>query len=335
MTYDEKLVGTHAQRPREIPARGWWQVVRRGWRDSKDDNMPLMAAGVAFWLFLSLFPSVIALITVYGLVTDPQEAARQVEQVASALPESARATLTDQVESVTGAQSGTLTFSLVASLLAALWTASTGTMNLIKATNIAYDEDEQRGFLKLRAIALVTTLVVIVFVAVSIALVVVAPVVLEQVGLGVVATVASQVLRWAALVLLVGLGLALLYRYAPNRDAPMVRWVSVGATVATVIWIAASVGFSYYVSNFGSYNETYGALAGVIVLLLWLYLTSFIVLLGAEINAETEHQTGRDTTKGPERPMGERHAHVADTYPDDTYPDDARAAGQRSGASGG
>jgi membrane protein len=121
--------------------------------------------------------------------------------------------------------------------------------------------------------------------------------------------------------------------------------VSVGATVATVIWIAASVGFSYYVSNFGSYNETYGALAGVIVLLLWLYLTSFIVLLGAEINAETEHQTGRDTTKGQERPMGERHAHVADTYPDDTYPDDtypddtypddARPGAQRSGASGG
>jgi membrane protein len=327
---DEDLVGTQANRPRDVPARGWWQVVRRGWRDGKDDNISLMAAGVAFWLFVSLFPSLIAVITVYGLATDPQEAARQVEQLAGALPEAARETLTEQVDSITATQSSALTFGLLASLAAALWGASAGTMNLIKATNIAYDEDEQRGFLKLRAIAVATTLLVVVFVVVSVGLIAVAPVVLEQIGLGVVATYASQVLRWVALVVLVLLGLALLYRYAPNRENAKVRWVSAGTVVATVIWVVASAGFSFYVSTFGSYNETYGAIAGVVVLLLWLYLTSFIVLLGAEINAETEHQTVHDTTTGDERPIGSRGAHVADTYPDDTEPTKQQIRSTRS-----
>jgi membrane protein len=327
---DDDLVGTRATRPGEIPARGWWQVARRGWRESSDDNMPLMAAGVAFWLFVSIFPSMIAVITVYGLVTDPQEAVQQVERVASALPESARSTLIDQVESIAQTQSSTLTFGLVASLLAALWGASAGTMNMIKATNIAYDEQERRGFLKLRSLAMVVTLVVVLFVALSIALVAVAPVLLEQLGLGAVATGAAQVLRWVGLVVLVTIGLALLYRYAPSRDAAQVRWVSVGAGVATVIWVAGSAAFSFYVSTFGSYNETYGAIAGVVVLLLWLYLTSFIVLLGAEINAETEHQTTHDTTKGEEQPMGDRGAHVADTYPDDSQPSQGHEQASRS-----
>lgn len=283
--------------------------------------MPLLAAGVAFWLFLSLFPSIIALITVFGLVTDPQEAARQVEQVAAVLPDDASETLSEQVESITSTQKDSLTFGLVASLLGALWAASAGTMNLIKATNIAYDEGERRGFVKLRAIALVTTLVLVLFVAVSVALIAVVPVVLEYVGLGFAATVASQVLRWVGLVVLVAAGLALLYRYAPSRDGAKVRWISIGAGIATVLWVLGSAAFSFYVSNFARYNETYGAIAGVIVLLLWLYLTSFVVLLGAEINAEAEHQTTRDTTKGDDRPMGERGAFVADTYPDDSPPE--------------
>jgi membrane protein len=312
---DSRLIGTQARRPSAIPLRGWWQVTRRGWRESQEDNVPLLSAGVAFWLFLSLFPSVIALITVYGLVTDPQEAARQVEQVATALPEAARSTLVEQVEQIAGSQEQALTFGLVSSLLGALWGASAGVMNLIKAVNIAYDEDERRGFVKLRAVALATTLGMVLFVAVSLALVAVAPVVLDTLGLGALASVASQVLRWAGLVVLVTVALALLYRYAPSRESAELHWVSAGAGVATLVWLAASVGFSYYVSSFGSYNETYGAIAGVIVLLLWLYVTSFIVLLGAEINAEAEHQTTYDTTTGPDRPMGQRGAHVADTYP--------------------
>ncbi len=312
---DQGWPGATAQAPQQIPPRGWWQLARRAWRETRDDNVPLLAAGVAFWLFLSLFPSVIALITVYGLVTDPEQAARQVEQFAVALPEEARRTLTEQLQAIASARSDALTFGLVASLLGALWGASTGTMNLIKAINIAYDETEKRGFLKLRAIALLSTLGTLLFVAASLALVAAVPVLLDELGLGTAGRLASQVLRWGGLVLLVVVALALLYRYAPNRDAARIKWVSVGAGVATVVWVAASAGFSLYVSRFGSYNETYGTVAGVIVLMLWLYLTSLIVLVGAELNAEAEHQTGSDTTSGEPRPMGERGAYVADTYP--------------------
>jgi membrane protein len=279
--------------------------------------MPLMAAGVAFWLFLALFPTIIAVITVYGLVTDPRQAASEVQEIVAALPEIARSTVTGEVESIASTRSETLTVGLVGSLLAALWAASTGTMYLIKATNNAYGEDEQRGFLKLRAIALLTTLVLVMFVAVSIAALTVLPWLLEGLGLGMVATVATQLLRWLGLVLLFAMGLALLYRYAPNRNNAQFRWISVGAVTATGLWVLGSGAFSFYVSNLGNYNRTYGAVGGVIVLLLWLYLTSLVVLVGAEINAEAEHQTTHDTTTGEERPMGERGAYVADTYPED------------------
>ena len=311
-----RLPGDRASRPSQIPPRGWWQVLRRAWAESVDDNIPLMAAGVAFWLFLSLFPTIIAVITVYGLLTDPREAATQVEEVVSALPELARSTVTDEVDSITSTQSDALSLGLLGSLLGALWAASTGTMNLITATNIAYGEDEQRGFLRLRGIALLTTLAVVTFVVASIGVLTVLPWVLEGLNLGRVATIATQLLRWLGLIALFAVGLALLYRYAPNRNGAQLRWISTGAVTATVLWVLGSGAFSLYVSNLGNYNRTYGAVGGVIVLLLWLYLTSLIVLLGAEINAEAEHQTTHDTTVGEERPMGQRGAYVADTVPD-------------------
>lgn len=200
-------------------------------------------------------------------------------------------------------------------MLAALWSASSATGNLITAVNLAYDETETRGFVKVRALALGLTLGAIAFVLVALALVAVVPVALDQLGLGVVGQLVAQVIRWALLIGVVIVGLAVVYRVAPNRDSPRFRWVSTGALVATVLWILGSVAFSLYVSSFGSYNKTYGALAGVIMLMLWLYLTSYIVLLGAEINAEAEHQTARDTTKGRPSPMGQRGATVADTLP--------------------
>jgi membrane protein len=178
------------------------------------------------------------------------------------------------------------------------------------AINIAYDETEGRGAVKLRALALALTAGAIVFVVVAIALVAVAPALLD--GLGPVGRVLGQVVRWVLLLVLVVVGLAVVYRVAPDRDAPRFRWVTPGSMVATVLWIVGSIVFSVYVNNFGSYNKTYGALAGVVVFLLWMYLTSYIVLLGAEINSESELQTERDTTKGPPQPMGVRGAAKAD-----------------------
>jgi membrane protein len=308
----ESLPGDEARKPTEIPARGWWQVTRRAVRESGADNVPMLAGGVAYFGFLALFPALIAAITLYGLVADPATVARQVQALAGTLPQEAQPLIADQLTSIVSTSGGALGVGLVVSLLAALWSASSGTGNLMKAVNLAYDEDETRGFLKTRGIALLLTLGAIVFVLLTLTLVAVVPPLLEAIRLGPVGTILAQVVRWILLVVLIVGALAVVYRVAPDRDAPRFTWVSVGSLVAAVLWIAGSIGFSVYVNNFGSYNKTYGALAAVVVLLLWLYLTSYIVLLGAEINAEAERQTQRDTTKGPEQPMGERRAAAAD-----------------------
>jgi len=308
----EQLAGKDAEKPTEIPPRGWWQVVRRAFKESSADNVPILAAGVAFFGFLAIFPAIIAAITLYGIFADPETVAAQVRELSAALPEQAQPILADQLQSVASTSGGALGFGLVVSLLAAVWSASSGTGNLLKAINIAYDEDESRGFLKVRGIALALTLGAIVFVLLTLTLVAVVPVVLNVLPLGPVGTVLAQVLRWVLLVALVVAALAITYRVAPDRDQPRFSWVTTGSLVATVLWIIGSVGFSLYVNNFGSYNKTYGAIAGVVVLMLWLYLTSYIVLLGAEINAESERQTRADTTRGASAPMGERGAAAAD-----------------------
>jgi len=257
----------------------------------------------------------IALISVWGLVVGSDEASTQAEGLTEGLPAEASEIITTQMETVASQDSG-LGIALVVSVLLALWSASGGTANLVKAVNIAYDEEESRGFVKVRALALALTLGAIVFLILSVALVAVVPPVLEALGLGVVGTVLAQVARWVLLVALVAGALAVVYRFAPDRDDPKLRWASLGAVLATVLWVIGSIAFSLYVSNFGSYGETYGAIAGVAILMLWLYLTAYIILLGAEINAETEKQTARDTTKGPEQPMGSRDAVAADRQPD-------------------
>ncbi len=317
----EQLPGIDASSPMGIPLRGWKQVVKRAWAENNADNMPIIAGGVAFFGFLAIFPALIALISIYGLVASPAQAAEQVESVTSGLPEAAQELISDQVTAVTENAGGALTFSLIVSILAALWSASGGVNNIVKAVNIAYDEAETRNFVKLRALSLALTLGAVVFVVLTIGLVAVLPLVLDALPLGVAGSVLAEIGRWVALLALVAGSLAILYRVAPDRDAPRFRWVSLGSIVVTVVWALVSLGFSLYVNNFGSYDKTYGAIAGVIVLMLWLYLTCYLVLLGAEINSEAEHQTGHDTTDGPPMPMGERDAVKADTLPDKPEPE--------------
>lgn len=302
--------GGNAEKPTEIPPAGWWQIVRRAFAESSKDNVSMLAGGVAFFGFLAIFPALIALVSLYGLVADPAQAAQTLESITSALPESARPLVADQLQSVVTSSTGGLTTGLVIAALAALFSASSGTQNLMAAINIAYDETETRGAVKLRALALLLTIGAVVFVIVAIALVAVAPIVLD--ALGPVGQVVGQIVRWVLLVVFMVIALAVLYRVAPDRDAPRFRWVTPGSVLATVLWAIGSVLFSLYVDNFGSYNKTYGALAGVIVLMLWLYLTSYIVLLGAEVNSESEYQTAADTTKGAAEPMGRRGAVKAD-----------------------
>lgn len=307
-----KVPGEDADKPSEIPPRGWLQVVKRGWAEAKTDQVPLLGAGVAFFGFLALFPAVIALVTLYGLFADPAVIAEQVNSL-TALPAEVRQLIVDQINNQNRAALG---WSAILSIALALFSASGGINNLMTAINVAYDEDNDRNPVKKRLIAFALTLGAIVFLGIMLGLVAVVPALLQGLfGDSPVIRFGLSAARWVLLVVLVTVALALLYRIAPNRDAPKMRWVSVGAGVATLLWLLASIGFSVYVSTFGNYAKTYGVFAGIIVLLFWLWITSYAVLLGAEINAEAEQQTAADTTRGPAEPLGQRNAVKADSTP--------------------
>jgi membrane protein len=305
--------GREAERPSEIPPRGWFAILRRVKAEVKEDNVTLLAAGVAFYAMLAIFPAIIAVVTVYGMVADPNQVESQVSEFAKGLPSGADALLTEQLGNVVDAGRQALSIGLAISLLAVLWSASSGVQGLVKGLNLVYDEQETRGFLKLRGLSLLLTLGAILVTVVALALIAVFPGVVDGLGLGQAGELAASIARWVVLALLVLVALAVVYRFAPDRANPRWRWVSWGAVVALVLWLLGSVGFSWYVDNFGKYNQTYGALAAVIILLLWLFLSSFAVLFGAELDAEIERQTARDTTTGPDRPLGRRDAEVADT----------------------
>ena len=304
--------GHDADRPRDIPGRGWKDVLTRVKDQLKEDQVPLLSAGVAFFLLLALFPALAAIVSVYGLVADPSDVSRQVTELTESLPEDAQSLITGQLESITSQDQG-LGLTLAISVLGALWAASSGVKHLIEAVNAAYDERESRGFLKLRGLAIALTLGAVAFAVVAIGVIGVLPALASELPFGSTGQVLVQVASYVGLAVAFAVGLAILYRSAPDRDDPRWQWVSWGAVIATVVWIVASVGFTVYVQNFGSYGETYGSISAVIVLMLWLVITAFAVILGAEINSELEAQTAKDSTRGAPRPMGQRDAVKADT----------------------
>jgi membrane protein len=318
---EKEYPGAGADKPTEIPKKGWWQIVRRGLKEFSADQMPLMAAGVAFYAFLSLVPTLIAATLVYGLVTSPQEVQSQVQQLSSVLPKDAANLVGNQMLQLATAKSTGLGIGLVVSLLIALWSASGGTGNLITAVNVAYDEKETRNFVKKRGLALLLTVGAIIVFVLTASLVAVFPAVANALNIGGIARVGLEALRWVVLLVVLMAALAILYRLAPDRDDPKLKWTSVGAVVAVVVWVVASIVFSLYVNFFGSYAKTYGALAGIVILLTWLWLSIVAILLGAEVNAEMEKQTVRDTTTGPDKPLGERDAVKADLTPNEPDPD--------------
>lgn len=309
----ERDRGREARAPREIPRKGWKDVLFRVKAEVAEDRIGMVAASVAFYAMLAIFPALIALVLVYGLVADPTQVEQQVASVASALPESARSLLESQLRDIVSTSGGALGIGLVVSILGALWAASGGMNALIQAINVVYDEEEKRSFLKLRALSIGLTLGAILFVVLVVLAIGVLPAVFGLVGLGSATETLLAIGRWPLLALFATVGLSVVYRYAPCRTKAKWRWVTWGGAIATLVWLGATALFSFYVTNFGSYNETYGALGGVIVLLLWLYITSYAVLLGAEIDAELEHQTAEDSTVGERAPMGERGAQMADT----------------------
>jgi membrane protein len=309
---DDDRWGRSATRPTEVPARGWRDVLRRVKEEAKRDQVPLLAAGVAFFGLLALIPALVALISLYGLVADPDDIRRQVDDALAAAPTEVRDLIGQQLTSIDDAGKGAL-IAVIGGVLLALWSASSGVGHLIDAVNTAYDEDDERGFVRRKGLALLMTVGAIAFVLFAFAGIAVVPALVRAVGLGVVGTVLAEVVRWVILFGGALVALGLLYRWAPDRANARWRWVSPGAIFAAVAWLIASALFSVYVSNFGSYNETYGSLGAIVVVMLWLYLTALVVVLGAELNTELERQTTVDTTTGPSRPLGEREAYAADT----------------------
>jgi membrane protein len=306
--------GREAEHPHQVPAKGWWDVAMRTKVEAKDDRVTLLSAGVAFYALLALVPALVALVSIYGLVADPSEVDEQVRDLLGAAPSEVREMISSQLSSITEEGSTGLGWAVVIGIVVALWSASSGVNNLIVAINAAYDEDDTRGFVKRRGLALLLTIGAIVFLVVAFAVIALLPSMLADTGVGDAGRLAAGVLRWVLLFAGMLVALAILYRYSPDRDEPRWSWVTPGAILATVLWLVGSALFAFYAANFGKYNETYGSLGAVVVVMLWLFLTALAVILGAELNAELERQTARDTTKGPEVEMGERRATAADTH---------------------
>ena len=307
----DRARGHDADSPADIPARGWVEVTKRTFEQVKSDNVSIIAAGVAFYFFLALIPAFLAVVSVYGLVADPADIQRQLDKLLGALPRDAAAFVTSQLETIVTSNSASLSISLVVSVGFALFSASKGMQALVTALDVAYDEEETRKFVKLRALGLALTVAATLCAVVLVGGMALIGRATEE--LGDTGKVLLTILRWPVLGGLLMLFLAALYRYAPDRDKARWRWVTPGAALAVLLWLIGSFGFSFYVNNFGSYNETYGALAGIIVLLLWLFLSAYVIVLGAEFDAEAERQTARDSTTGPRRSLGIRGAHAADT----------------------
>jgi membrane protein len=308
----ERSLGRHADRPGEIPARGWWSVLRRVWREAGSDNVSMSAASCGFFALLAIFPALSVLISLYGLVFDPVSVERQLEGVRDFVPPTAFEMIATRVHDLVTTTNSKLGWSLAFSVALALWSSSAATKAMMTALNVSYEETEKRGFITFNLVALVLTLCGILGMSLALSIIVGVPAVLQLAWLGPLGAVVLRLVSWALLAGFLMLGLAVLYRWGPSRERARWHWITPGSILVAVVWIAVSVLFSFYVANFSSYDVTYGSLGAVVAAMMWLYISAFVVLIGAELNAELELQTARDTTSGPPRPMGERGAFVAD-----------------------
>jgi len=304
--------GRTATVPREIPLKGWKDIALRLKDEVAQDRVGLMAAGVAFYGLLALFPAITAMLAIGGLMVEPDRIVKQLSVLEGVVPQEVLSIITTQATAVAGAGNQGLGLAALFGILLALYSASKGMGSLMQGLNVAYDEEETRGFFAKTTITLALTLFLIFGLLAGMGATLVVPAALQLVDAGPLIGWIGTGLTWVLLIALTLVGLAVVYRYGPSRDAPEFRWVSWGAAVACVLWIVGSVGFAFYISNFGTYNESFGTLAGVVVLLMWFWISAFIILLGAELNAEMEAQTAHDTTVGMDREMGARDAVKAD-----------------------
>ncbi|CCD99954.1 YihY/virulence factor BrkB family protein [Bradyrhizobium sp. STM 3809] len=305
--------GRHAASPSEIPAKGWKDVLYRVYENVGEHRIVALAAGMTFYTLLAIFPALAALVAIYGLFSDPAKITNHLEQLQGLMPGGAIDIARDQLTRVSAKGSQALGVTFLVSLAISLWSANAAMKSLFDTLNVVYREPEGRGFIKLNAISLLFTAGAILFALLAIAAIVVVPVVLHYVGLSDAADLLLRIGRWPAIFICVSLGLALIYRYGPDREEPKWRWISWGSALAAALWLGGSALFSWYAANFGSFNATYGSLGAAIGFMTWIWISAIVILIGAELDAELEHQTLRDTTTGPERPLGARGATMADT----------------------
>ncbi len=309
--------GSDADSATDFSFVAWWKIVKRTYHKMQEDNLSLIAAGVGFYFLLAIFPFLAGLISLYGLIVTPEQLSEHMTFLINFLPEESRYILEEQLEHLINNTSKALGTGVAASFLLTVWSSSKGANALITACNITYSEAEGRSFIWAIVARIVLTVAIIVSVIVALIFITVLPKLITILSGYKLSDQIANWITWPILILMFNTGLAALYRYSPNRSSAKWRWVTPGSVMATVFWILFSFAFSFYLKEFASYNKTYGSVGGIIILLMWFYLSAYIILIGAELNAAMEYQTEQDSTTGSPKPKGERGAYVADHSPSD------------------
>lgn len=276
------------------------------------DHVQIVSAGVGFYFFMALFPTIVAAISIYGLVSDPVQIESHISSLSGFMPAEATDMIDSFLKPIVSKPDQHLGWGLLFSILISIWSANQGTSALFEGVNIAYNEEDNRSYIKRTALTLLFTVAGLVVGLLSLLVIIFFPAFIEHIPIGSTLQTIIGWTRWLLLAVIIIVALGVIYKKAPDRDNPEIKWVSWGSVIAATLWILGSLLFSWYVKNFGSYDDMYGSFAAVVVMLLWLFLTAFIILLGAEINSEMEHQTSKDTTVGPDEPLGERGGYHAD-----------------------
>jgi membrane protein len=305
--------GREAETPKDIPVKGLRDVFWRVVSEVIQDRVTLVAAGVAFYVLLSLFPALGALVSLYGLIADPTTMVKHIEFVSDVVPPGAFDIILTQLNVLVMAKPSSLGLGFLVGLAVALWSANSAVKAIFDAMNIAYGETEKRGVIRLNVMSLAFTAMALLLAAVFIAAIGGVPAVLAYVWLDRWQESLIRILRWPIVLTFIGSGIAMIYHFGPSREPAKGRWISWGAVLSTLLWVTASILFSYYLETFADYQATYGALGALIGFMIWTWISVMIIIVGAELNAELEHQTVQDTTTGAPKPLGSRGAYVADT----------------------
>ena len=310
--------GREADTPSEIPPLGWKDVLFRVYHSLEQDRVMLIAAGSTFYLLLALFPALTAFVSLYGFLADRATVAGNISLLMGVLPNDAIGLIQTQLEALATQDAKALSIGFLIGLLVALWSANNGIKSIFEALNVAYGEDESRSFLRLNLISFLFTLGGLFFGIVLLTVLGAVPPLLETLGLAGWSEAVINIARWPLMAVIVALAVSVLYRFGPDREYAKWRWLSIGAAFSALVWIIASAAFTFYLANFADYNATYGTLGAVVGLMMWTWISLLILILGAELNAELEHQTTMDSTTGKPLPMGVRGAVVADTLGEST-----------------